>query len=115
MFIAHDLSVVKHIANRVAVMYLGKIVEIGETIQVFDNPMHPYTEALLSAIPIPDADQNRDRKRIVLKGDVPIPTNSNTGCNFYTRCPYKMQICKENDPSLSDMGKNHLVSCFLRT
>ena len=115
LFIAHDLSVVKHIANRVAVMYLGKIVEIGDTKRVFDNPQHPYTEALLSAIPIPDTYQNITRKRILLKGDVPSPSNHSKGCNFYYRCPYRMNSCKESEPTLFDMGGKHLVSCFLRS
>ena len=115
LFISHDLSIVKHTANRVAVMYLGKIVEIGETESVFNNPLHPYTEGLLSAIPIPDTHQNRARKRILLKGDLPSTTNPSTGCNFYARCPYRINICKSSEPTLLDKGGKHFVSCFLRS
>ena len=114
LFIAHDLSVVKHIADRVAVMYLGKIVEMSGTKNVFGNPLHPYTEALLSAIPVPDTREKAAGKRIILKGDVPSPSNPPSGCHFHTRCPYVSQECKEIEPALTDVGGDHLVSCFLR-
>ena len=114
LFIAHDLSVVKHIADRVAVMYLGKIVEMSTTKHVFDNPLHPYTEALLSAIPIPDTKEKKVSQRIILKGDVPSPSNPPPGCHFHTRCPYAFQECKESEPALLDIGGDHLVSCFLK-
>lgn len=114
LFIAHDLSVVKHIADRVAVMYLGKIVEMSETRRVFDHPLHPYTEALLSAVPIPDTKGKTASKRIILKGDVPSPSNPPPGCHFHTRCPFVNQTCKESEPTLLDIGEDHLVSCFLR-
>jgi peptide/nickel transport system ATP-binding protein len=114
LFIAHDLSVVKHIADRVAVMYLGKIVEMSDTKRVFDNPLHPYTEALLSAVPIPDTKEKTASKRIILKGDVPSPSNPPPGCHFHTRCPYVFQECKKSEPALLDIGGDHLVSCLLR-
>jgi oligopeptide/dipeptide ABC transporter ATP-binding protein len=110
LFIAHDLSVVKHIADRVAVMYLGKIVEMASTENVFDRPRHPYTQALLSAIPVPDARQST--KRIILKGDVPSPSNPPAGCRFHTRCPYAVAKCRESEPKLLDIGGDHRVACF---
>jgi oligopeptide transport system ATP-binding protein len=113
LFIAHNLSVVKHIADRVAVMYLGRIVEMAGTGQVFSRPQHPYTEALLSAVPVPDT--RVERKRIVLQGDVPSPSNPPQGCHFHTRCPYAMPVCRETPPALLDVGGDHLVSCHLRS
>ncbi len=113
LFIAHDLSVVKHISNRVAVMYLGKIVEISDYKEIYDNPLHPYTKALLSAIPIPDPIKEKSRQRIILKGDVKYPADSFKGCKFYDRCYEHMDICKENSPELKEMGGNHKVACFL--
>jgi oligopeptide/dipeptide ABC transporter ATP-binding protein len=111
LFIAHDLSVIKHISDRVAVMYLGKIVEIAPKKELFDNPKHPYTEALLSAIPIPNP---RFRKKgTILMGDVPSPINLPPGCRFHTRCRYVKSICRENEPELKDIGNHHLTACHL--
>ncbi len=111
LFIAHDLSVVKHIANRVAVMYLGRIVELSSKEDVYQNPSHPYTKALLSAIPIPDPAHKR--KRIVLKGDVPSPIHPPMGCRFHTRCPQLMDVCKTLDPKWHPINPGHEVACHL--
>ena len=109
LFIAHDLSVVKHISDRVAVMYLGKIVELAETEELFTHPMHPYTEALLSAVPIPDPDYKKER--ILLQGDVPSPINPPSGCYFHPRCSYAKEICSKEAPKFVDMGGDHYVAC----
>ncbi len=112
LFIAHDLLVVHHISNRIAVMYLGKIVEIGDADEINNNPIHPYTLSLLSAIPIPDPKTARASKRIVLEGDVPSPMQLTGGCAFHTRCPYATERCKKECPELTDRGDGHMVACF---
>lgn len=111
IFIAHDLSVVKHISDRIGVMYLGKMVELTDKEKLYDDPKHPYTQALLSAIPSPDPDESRER--IILRGDVPSPSNPPKGCPFHTRCPQAMNICKEITPSYRKVDDEHLVACHL--
>jgi peptide/nickel transport system ATP-binding protein len=117
--VAHDLSVVRHISNRVAVMYLGKIVEIGDVDAVFDNPRHPYTRALLSAIPVPDPELERTRERIILQGDLPSPLEAPAGCNFATRCPVfaalppaRQEKCLTLEPALEASATDQQFACF---
>ncbi|MGL5357249.1 MAG: ABC transporter ATP-binding protein [Cetobacterium sp.] len=113
LFIAHDLSMVKHISDRVGIMYLGKLVEISTSDSIYDTPLHPYTEALLSAIPIPDPDISLNKKRIILEGDIPTPINPSPGCRFKTRCPKVSQKCHDSEPQLIEVKDNHKVACHL--
>jgi len=112
VFVAHDLSVVRHVSDRIAVMYLGKIVEIAERAQLFSRPQHPYTQALLSAVPVPDPDAAT--KRIILKGDVPSPINPPAGCRFHTRCPYAFERCSVEEPPMREVLPGQHVACHLR-
>ena len=114
LFISHDLSVVRHISDRVAVMYLGTIVETGKRDELLADPLHPYTEALLSAIPLPDPVLQRQRKRIILEGDIPSPANPPRGCPLVTRCPERVEICREMRPELREIRPGHFAACHVR-
>jgi oligopeptide transport system ATP-binding protein len=111
VFVAHDLGVIRHVSDRIAVMYLGKIVELGPADAVFSNPIHPYTLSLLAALPIPDPKLNRAREPLVLEGDLPSPANPPSGCRFHTRCPYATEICSEVEPELVNYGGDHWAAC----
>lgn len=113
LFISHNLSVVKYISDRVAVMYLGKIVESAPKGEIFKNPMHPYTQALISAIPVPTSDRSKTREKIILEGEVPSPVNPPRGCRFHTRCPKVMPICKKVEPQFVQINQDHRVACHL--
>ncbi|HLR54119.1 MAG TPA: dipeptide ABC transporter ATP-binding protein [Pseudogracilibacillus sp.] len=111
IFIAHDLGVVRHISDRIGVMYLGKIVEMSDAEELHENPLHPYTQALLSAVPVPDPDF--EKEETVLEGDMPSPANPPTGCAFHTRCPFKMDICSREEPAYREVEEGHSVACHL--
>jgi oligopeptide transport system ATP-binding protein len=111
LFVAHDLGVVRHVSDRVAVMYLGRIVESAPAAQLYERPLHPYSNALLSAVPIPDPKLNIQRKRLVLEGEVPSPIDPPSGCHFHTRCPWTTQVCNDDDPRLEELADAHVVAC----
>ena len=113
LFIAHDISVVRHISNRIGVMYLGNLVELAESYELYRNPIHPYTKTLMSAVPIPDPVVTRARERMILEGDIPSPINPPSGCKFHTRCPYATERCKQEVPVFRDHGGGHYAACHL--
>ncbi len=113
LFIAHDLSMVRHISDRMAVMYLGKIVELADRNEIYLRPLHPYTKALMSAVPVPDPDIAEKRQRVILEGDLPSPSNPPLGCNFNTRCPFAEEICFQQEPAYLEVRKEHWVACHL--
>ena len=111
LFIAHDLSVVRHISDRIGVMYLGCLVELAESYELCNKPIHPYSQTLLSAVPLPDPEKNKKRQLILLEGDIPSPLNPPSGCRFHTRCPYAMPICSEKEPEFKEYSPGHFASC----
>jgi oligopeptide/dipeptide ABC transporter ATP-binding protein len=111
LFVAHDLSVVRHVSDRIAVMYLGKLMELSPAEELYTKPIHPYTSALLAAIPIPDPEENRRRERIVVSGEPPNPINPPSGCVFHPRCPRATQVCREDEPALMRYPNGHLAAC----
>ncbi|MCX7845527.1 MAG: ABC transporter ATP-binding protein [Dictyoglomaceae bacterium] len=113
LFISHDLSVIRHICDRILVMYLGKLVEIAQNEELYNSPLHPYTQALLSAVPIPDPEVAEKRKKVILLGDVPSPVNPPSGCRFHPRCPYVMDICSKVEPQLKEVRMKHFTACHL--
>ena len=113
LFIAHDISVVRHISNRIGVMYLGQMVELGESYELCSHPIHPYTQTLLSAVPLPDPVKSRARQRILLEGDIPSPLDPPSGCRFHTRCPYATERCSAEQPKLKEYGPGHFAACHL--
>jgi peptide/nickel transport system ATP-binding protein len=114
LFIAHDLSVVRHISHRIAIMYAGRLVELAPADRIYDDPKHPYTEALLSSVPIPDPAVQRQRQRIVLSGEIPNPISPPPGCRFQTRCPLVEERCRHEVPPLEEKAPGHLAACFVR-
>jgi peptide/nickel transport system ATP-binding protein len=113
MFISHDIAVVKYMSNRMAVMYLGKVVEVGDSESIFNDPKHPYSMMLLSSVPIPDPRLSRERKRVKPQGEPPSPINPPPGCRFHPRCPYAMDICRTGEPPFFESSRGHLVACWL--
>ena len=111
MFVTHDMSVVRHISSDICVMYLGQMVELAESYELCSNPLHPYTKSLISAVPLPDPEKTRAKKRIVLEGDVPSPLNPPSGCRFHTRCPLAGEKCKQKQPDWKEYGEGHFAAC----
>jgi oligopeptide transport system ATP-binding protein len=113
LFIAHDLSMVRHISDRMGVMYLGRVVELADRDEIYLNPLHPYTQALMSAVPIPNPELTKTRQRIILEGDIPSPANPPLGCNFNTRCPIAIDVCFNEEPRYLEVSTDHWVACHL--